>query len=415
MKKLDKGVIFARTFCALVVLNVCLPVHAGIEPFTAGVTQTVTYDNNYLRNDNNRKSELVSSTSVSVGLDKSYGRQRYTANVTGTAQRNRNFKQFSNDGYSASTALSTTIGANSYGSLSAQINRSLQNPDEQTGIRQAQSLTTRAASAFLLHGLYSRLGFSGNLQTTKTSYSISSVQDKDQIGGRVGLRYNPSDKLSFDLGYRQSDVELVNLNSTARNIERTDIDLTSAWFVSGYTNLRASVSLSKERRPGTTGFDFDGVTGSLAWDFTPGGRASYGLSFVRDTSNAGQGAAILVQSSAQTISAFTNPTQNLLTNTLNASMRYSVSSKLNLSAGLSYSQYSNVLNATGNNLVQLTDISGFQKANVNTSGLSVGFSFVPHRVLTLGCNLQGYSRSASRLAPAYQGESLGCSANIRLD
>jgi hypothetical protein len=414
MKKLDRVAGVVHLAGALAVMAAC-PARAGIEPFTAGVSQTVSYDNNYLRNDANRKSELVSSTSVSLGLDKSYGRQRYTINATGTAQRNRNFKQFSNDGYSASAALNSSIGANSYGALSAQITRSLQNPDEQTGVRQAQSVTTRAASAFLLHGLYSRLGVSGNLQTSKTIYSISSVQDKEQIGGRLGLRYNPSDKLSFDLGYRQSDVELVNLNSAARNIERSDIDLTSAWFVSGYTNLRASVSLSKERRPGTEGFDFDGVTGSLAWDFTPGGRASYGLSFVRDTSNAGQGSAILVQSSAQTIAAFTNPTQNLLTNTLSASMRYSVSSKLNLSAGLSYSQYSNVLNATGNNLVQLNDIRGFEKANVNTSGVSVGFSFVPHRVLTVGCNLQGYSRSASRLAPAYQGESLGCSANVKLD
>jgi hypothetical protein len=414
MKKLDR-VAFVVHLAGALAIMAASPARAGIEPFTVGASQTVSYDNNYLRNDANRKSELVSSTSVSLGLDKSYGRQRYTINATGTAQRNRNFKQFSNDGYSASAALNSTIGANSYGALSAQIGRSLQNPDEQTGIRQAQSVTTRAASAFLLHGLYSRLGVSGNVQTSKTTYSISSVQDKEQLGGRLGLRYNPSDKLSFDLGYRQSDVELVNLNSAARNIERSDIDLTSAWFVSGYTNLRASVSLSKERRPGTEGFDFDGVTGSLSWDFTPGGRASYGLSFVRDTSNAGQGSAILVRSGAQTISAFTNPTQNLLTNTLNASMRYSVTSKLNLSAGLSYSQYSNVINATGNNLVQINDISGFEKANVNTSGVSVGFSFVPHRVLTVGCNLQGYSRSASRLAPAYQGESLGCSANLSLD
>lgn len=386
-----------------------------IEPFSVTATQTVNYDNNYLRNDNAKQSELISSTSLSVGLDKSYGRQRYVATATGTAQRNRNFKRFSNDGYAVSASLSSSIGANSYGVVAAQLGRSLQNPDEQTGARTAQNVTTRTASAFLLHGLYSRLGGSVSMQTSKTSYSLQTLQDKDQVGGRVGLRYNPSDRLSFDLGYKQSDIELINLPTAARKIKRSDIDLTTVWFVSGYTNLRGAVAMSRERRPGTQGFDFDGVTGSLSWDFTPGGRTSYGVTISRDTSNAGQGTAISVQSDATTVASFSNPTQNLLTNSINASVRYSLTSKVNLSAGMGYSRYSNVLNASGNNVVQLTDISGFEKANVDTTSVNAGFSFSPLRLVSLGCNLQAYTRSKSRLSPAYKGEALGCSASVTLD
>jgi hypothetical protein len=388
---------------------------AGIDPFSITATESVSYDNNYLRNDNAKKSELISSTVLSLGLDKNYGRQRYTLSASGTAQRNRNFKQFSNDGYAMSASLSSSIGANSYGVVAAQLGRSLQNPDEQTGVRQAQSVSTRTASVYLLHGLYSRLGGTASVQTSKTEYSLTSAQDKDQVGGRLGVRYNPSDRLSFDLGYKRSDVELVNVAAAARKINRSDIDLNTAWFVSGYTNLRASVALSKERRPGTQGFDFDGVTGSLSWDFTPGGRTSYGLSFSRDTSNAGQGTSISVQSDAKTVASFSNPTQNLLTNTVSASMRYSLSSKINLSAGMSYSQYSNVLNASSSNLTQLTDISGFEKASVDTTGVNAGFSFQPYRLVSMGCNLQAYARSKSRLSPSYKGESLGCSASVTLN
>lgn len=386
-----------------------------IDPFSVTASETVSYDNNYLRSGTSRQSELISSTALTVGLDKSYGRQRYQASATGTAQRNRNFKRFSNDGYAVSASLSSSIGGNSYGALAAQLGRSLQNPDEQTGVRLAQNVTTRSASAFLLHGLYSRLGGSVNLQTSKAIYSLQSQQDKEQVGGRVGLRYNPSDRVSFDLGYKRSDVELINLNTAARKVNRSDIDLTTTWFVSGYTNLRGAVALSRERRPGTQGFDFDGVTGSLTWDFTPGGRTSYGVTISRDTSNAGQGTAISVQSDASTVASFTNPTQNLLTNSISASVRYSLTSKVNLSAGMGYSRYSNVLNATGNSLVQLTDISGFEKANVDTASITAGFSFSPLRLLSMGCNLQAYTRSKSRLSPSYSGESLGCSASLTLD
>lgn len=393
----------------------CASAQAGIDPFNVSVSETVSYDNNYLRNDNNRKSELISATSLTVGIDKAYGRQRYVVNATGTAQRNRNFKQFSNDGYSGAASFSTSIGANSYGSVSAQVSRALQNPDDQTGARAAQSVTTQSASAFFLHGVYSRLGATASVQTVKTDYSLSPVLDKEQVGGRVGLRYNPSDRVTFDLGYRRADIVLVNVAGAGRDINRSDIDLSTSWFVSGYTNLRGSVALSRERRPGTQGFDFDGVTGSLSWDFTPGGRASYGLTFTRDTSNAGQGSAINVLSDARTVSQFSNPTQNLLTNTLSASMRYSLSSKVGLNAGMSYSQYSNVLNASSASLGQLTDITGFEKANVQTTGINAGVNFQAHRLLNLGCSIQAYSRSKSRLSPSYKGESLGCSARLSLD
>ncbi|MEY4429493.1 MAG: hypothetical protein RLZZ182_2182 [Pseudomonadota bacterium] len=388
---------------------------AGIDPLSVTVSESVSYDNNYLRNDNAKKSELVSATSLTLALDKSYGRQRYTLSATGTAQRNRNYKQFSNDGYSVAASLSSSIGANSYGALAAQAGKSLQNPDEQSGVRQAQDISTRTASAYLLHGLYSRLGGTASLQTSKTEYSLTREQDKQQVGGRVGVRYNPSDRVSFDLGYKRSDVELVNITTAARKINRSDIDLNTSWFVSGYTNLRGSVAFSRERRPGTQGFDFDGVTGSLSWDFTPGGRTSYGVSFSRDTSNAGQGTSISVQSDATTVASFSNPTQNLLTNTLSASLRYSLTSKVKLAAGMSYSQYSNVLNASSTSVTQLNDISGFEKASVDTVGLNTGFSFQPYRMVSMGCNLQAYSRGKSRLGPSYKGEALGCTASLTLD
>jgi hypothetical protein len=400
-----------------VMLAACSGVHAGIDPFRVSVSQSVTYDNNYLRRDKALQSELVSSSTLTFGLDKAYGRQRYTLSASGTTQRNRNFKEFSNDGYGFSATVNSTIGANSYGALAVQSARSQQNPDEQTGLRRAQSVSTRTASAFLLHGLYSRLGGTANLSTTRTEYSVQTDQDKDQIGGRLGVRFSPSDRLSFDLGYKQSDIELVNITSAARTINRSDIDLTTTWFVSGYTNLRGSLALSKERRPGTEGFDFDGVTGSLSWDFTPGGRTSYAVTFSRDTSNAGQGTLFSIPTDSTTVTSFTNPTQNLLTNTLSASLRYALSSKVNLSGGVSHSQYSNALTGSNTSTNQLSDIRGFEKATVDTTGVSAGFSFAPHRLVSVGCNVLAYKRGKSRLTngEGYKGESLGCSANLSLD
>jgi hypothetical protein len=414
------GATIASLSCAAVFALAATSAHARIEPLSVSVQQDVSYDNNYLRNDAFRRSELISSTTLQLGLDKDLGRQRYTASLAATAQRNRNFTVFDNDGYSGSMSLSSTVGQNGYVSASASASRSLQDPNERTGTRTEQNVTARNLSVFGLLGVYTRLGLSTNLSTSQTRYSLLSAQDRDQVSARLGARYNVTDLLSFDLGVRRSQVELPNVDVSINRINRTDLDLASTWIITGYSNLRSSVAWSSERRPRTAGFDFDGLTGSLSWNFAPRGRTSYVVSVSRDTDNSGRGDSLnfvrddgLGNVERGTLN---NVSQNQLSTALNVGVNHALTSKVNLNGGVAYRRISDTFSGSSTStVIQLSDITSFQKASTDITSVRAGFTVAPRRFVSMGCSLEAYSRSQSRLGAAYNGESLGCNARLTLD
>lgn len=405
--------------CGVWALAASTAVQAGIDPFSITLSQRVTTDNNYLRNDANRVSDTLSVTSLGLGFNKSYGRQTYSARLTGSAQRNRTYTQYDNDGYSGSASIASTVGANSYLAASYSASRALQNPDEQTGVRINDKVTSRSASLFALHGVYSRLGLSANLSQSQTRYSLTTINDKDQVGGRLGVRFNPSDLISFDLGYRRSEVDLVNVAGAGNRINRGDIDLSTYWTVSGYSTLNGSLAYSQEKRPGVSGRDFKGLTGSVGWSFVPGGRLSYNVSVSRDTSNAGQGVNLDIERTnadgTKSSGTLNNLSQNLLSTTLNLGANYRFSTKLGFSANASYRRFKDALEGDLTGAVSASDVASLRASTANITTVSTGFNYAPIRNLSLGCNLEAFERTQSLKANGYRGEALGCTASFLMD
>lgn len=401
---------------ALVVASLCPWSSAVAEnnPLSLSVSQDLSFDNNFLRRSGGGPSDTTSLTAATVAYNKSYGRQNYGASVTANATRHNRFKDYDNDGYAVSLGMTTTVGSKGYLALQHSSSRSLQSPDDQTGQRYADTITSHATALSGRYGLYGRLGLNSTVSNSKTRYSLNTANDRDQMGLRVGVSYSPSDLLSFGAGVKKSEQKLVNAGD---KVNRYDYDLNTNWVITGYSSLSASVALTDEKRVVNEGLDYRGVTGSLRWGYTPGGKMSYSLSVSRDTASSGQGSGTLlvVDTDRSVVGSISNQTQNQLTTTLSANANWAATSKIGVGVGLNYSRFSDSREAE-----ILGTISGlesqFLPSDGRQFGASVSVTYSPVRSTRLGCTLQAYKRDQTRLnVSGYRGETLGCDATFSIE
>lgn len=400
---------------ALVVASLCPWSSAVAEnnPLSLSISQDLSFDNNFQRKSGGGPSDTTSVTAATVAYNKSYGRQNYGASVTANATRHNRFKDYDNDGYAVALGMTTTVGSKGYLALQHSSSRSLQSPDEQTGQRYADTITSYSTSLSGQYGIYGRLGLNSTVSSSKTKYSLNKANDRDQMGLRVGVSYSPSDLLSFGAGVKKSEQKLVNAGD---KVNRYDYDINTNWVVTGYSSLSASVALTDEKRVVNEGLDYRGVTGSLRWGYTPGGKMSYGLRISRDTASSGQGnGTLLFVNSDRSVSAISNQTQNQLTTTLSANANWAATSKIGVGVGLSYSRFSDSLEAEI--LGAISNLpSQFLPTNGRQYGASISVSYTPVRSTRLGCTLQAYKRDQARSnVSGYRGETLGCDATFSIE
>lgn len=400
---------------ALVVASLCPWSSAVAEnnPLSLSISQNLSFDNNFQRRSGGGPSDTTSVTAATVAYNKAYGRQNYGASVTANATRHNRFKDYDNDGYAVALGMTTTVGSKGYLALQHSSSRSLQSPDEQTGQRYADTITSHATSLYGQYGIYGRLGLNSTVSSSKTKYSLNNANDRDQMGLRVGVSYSPNDLLSFGAGVKKSEQKLVNAGD---KLNRYDYDLNTNWVVTGYSSLSASVALTDEKRVINEGLDYRGVTGSLRWGYTPGGKMSYGLRISRDTASSGQGSGtFLFVNSDQSVGAIRNQTQNQLTTTLSANANWAATSKIGVGVGLNYSRFTDSLEAeTIGNISGLE--SRFLPTNGRQYGASLSVSYAPVRSTRLGCTVQAYKRDQARSnVSGYRGETLGCDATFSIE
>lgn len=401
---------------ALVVVSLCPWSSAVAEnnPLSLSISQNLSFDNNFLRRSGGGPSDTTSVTAATVAYNKSYGRQNYGASMTANATRHHRFKDYDNDGYAASLGMTTTVGSKGYLALQHSSSRSLQSPDEQTGQRYADTITSHSTALSGQYGIHGRLGVNSTVSASQIKYSLNRANDRDQMGLRVGVSYSPNDLLSFGAGVKKSEQKLVNAGD---KVNRYDYDLNTNWVVTGYSRLSALVALTDEKRVINEGLDYRGVTGSLRWGYTPGGKMSYGLSISRDTTNSGQGngTVLVVGDDRSVLGAISNQTQNQLTTTLSATANWAATSKIGVGVGLNYSRFTDSREAE-----IIGNISGlesqFLPSNGRQYGASVSVTYNPVRSTRLGCTLQAYKRDQTRLnVSGYRGETLGCDATFSIE
>ncbi len=378
------------------------------------LSETLTYDTNILKDDRQKRSDTVSSTGVKVFLDKSYGRQQYTASVLGVFQRYKNQKDYDNDGYQIDLGLSSEIGARGLVSLEHDAGKTLQDVSGQGLTRYRETLTTRSTRLNGRYGLYGKWGLSGALNSDEVKYSNRDFQDQTTSGARLGLRYSPSDLLYFDLGLRKSESQRdkypffyndggLSKLSIGEKVDRTDINLVTRWVVTGYSILNAEISATNENYNKDNARDFDGFTGRATWQFTPRGKVSYSFALTRDTNNAG---GYTNTDPILGLLALEN-SQKRLTTGLQGTANWAATSKISANLGFTWRKLEEEEQDRARD--RITRTAGSYRS------ASVGLKYVPSRWLSFNCNVSSYKRSGTVLAVGYSGETYACTAGFVLN
>lgn len=390
-------------------------------PLGLMLSETLTYDTNILKDNANKRSDLVSSTGVKATFDKDYGRQNYRASVLGVFQRYRNLKDYDNDGYELNLGLSSQIASNGLIDIDHSRNRTQQELSEQGTVRYKEVLDSASTVISGRYGLYGRWGLTGLLSDDSVSYDVNRTLDQKTRGARVGLRYSPSDLLYFDVGVKKSKAELENypvyyvatlpnglpvgLSTIGDKLDRYDLNVISGWTVTGYSQLQAQFGWTREKHEIETERDFSGWTGRATWNYTPRGKVAYSLGLVRDTNNAG--GLLRPERDFGGVYEVRELAQRRLTTSIQGSATWSATAKISANLNFSLSRLEDERTD-----VELREV---RRASGNYRSISMGLVYKPTRSLTFSCDLKSYKRDTTTLAIGYDGESVACTAGFVID
>jgi len=378
-------------------------------PLYLTLSQSLTRDSNLLRDNNDRRSDTISVTTVAGGLNKAYGRQNYRVSASASRNAYSDNKQFDNDGYAVSAEVASEVGSNFKVTLNAGASRFLPNFEDQFNRTTRNTERNRQASVDVRYGLYGRWSVNAGASYSKVDYQVTESENKTSQSVFAGVRYLPSDLAYIGLTLYRTDTELPNrrlVTTTAvgEDIERTSLNLDTVWQVTGFSRLSGRLGVTSEKHPQDRRRDFDGLTGSASWTFTPAGKATYALSWVRDTNNEGGGT--FNSTAGQLFSA-----NKRLTNSLSATATWQATAKIKLNANYTHAQYEEDSELL---LAGVTPVSSDEQTG-RYNAVSLGVSYQPLRSVGLGCDMQRYDRTASVFSRAYDGNSVACRASFTID
>lgn len=407
---------------ALAASLVCAaPVQA--DPLALKLSETVTYDSNYARNETNQK-EVISTTGAGLTLDKNYGRQNYFLSGRVDYNKHKNFEQQDNTSYDIDGRFVSEIASNwavsVNGSSSLHLNSIENNQLNQRVVK--NEVSQHDAGLNVQYGVAGRWSLLGSLGYAKTSYSLDSYryQNRDQNSGGLRLVYNTSDLLNFGVGVSAANSEYPNqyVAGVPEEVKQRSLDFSTNYQVTGSSRLAAIVSYAQNKYRSDAVAEFKGVTGRLNWEYKPGGATTYGLGIARVTNNDGSGTGLrnnlgaLQEQTGREI----NTLLQSVTNSIDANVRWSPTAKLGFGASVSWDQYEVSRRVTG-----LDQDYGKSKSSYLVFGLSSNYQFA--RSLSLGCNVQRYKQTAETNPSAssgipridFDGNQVACTASFTID
>ena len=370
-------------------------------PYYIGLTQSFTHDSNVFRTANNPIADTTSGTGIVAGIDQQISRQRLYADGTVQVNRHRNVDQLDNTSYSLNAGLDwSTVeflsGTLRYTTARNQANFGLVGVPAATGNNLE---TTQQFLASARYGLTSDLAFDVSAEHRSLKYSDEASANRNytqNIGG-AGLRWGKPGILTFGVGGRLTKGTTPDYQPTdpkEDKLTRKDLDFTAEWVPTGFSTLRARISVTRETHTIATASDVDGQTGSLEWAYKPTAKLSFNTTLSRDT---GTETTFSIPSAEG--EAVKRVDDNRITNTARLGIKYEVTSKIMTGVNARYSKGSGG-STTGDD-------------KVNTYGLMA--SYEATRNFNLGCNYSHESRSANGFGlESYSVNLVGCTAQLLL-
>lgn len=351
----------SKTLLALSLAALGLQAHAENVPLSLTVSETLSRDSNLFRVSPDQYSiaDTVSSTGLKLALDKSYGRQRYTASLGTAINRYFDDKQLDNTSYDLSFGTSSEFADKGLFQLSGSATQNLarfdvanQNSANDTKNTQRNS----QVNAQFSYGGYGALNpyvsishFQQGFTSTNSNY-----QATNQNTYGLGTSYAIVPQLSVGTGIRLTR-GTINYDDglggeVIDNLKRRDIDLYSNWIATGLSTFYARISSTHEKdrydpnpNISLTDANSNSLTGEIKWNYTPQGRISYTLDITRDKGNVGRNSDLISSPTAVNgdviNSAKSTNENNRLSNIINGRIDFELTHKIKLNTSLSYTRY----------------------------------------------------------------------------
>lgn len=398
----------------------CGPGHAQQSPYYLSLSQQLSYDSNLFRvpDGASEQSDVISTTSVTVGVDQPIGRHR----VFGSASASRTLYRDNNDldssGYDVS--LGANVEATSRLSGNARIGASrrqasFSNYGALTGTASGRNLEdARTADLRIQYGGASILVLEGLANYNEVEYSATGFGTRDHrlhmFGG--GLRYQPGGPWTLGLTVRRTNGEYPSFAANlADEYDRTDVDLVATYTPTGASRITARLTKTKEDHDLDTSRDFNGVTGEVRWDYQVTGKVTLGVNVVRDTGSGSSGYTAVPPSGS--VPPGSEPTLSYLTdsrlsNRFGLDARWAATAKVVAGARLDYSR----------DRYDSSFVGGSGDSRGSTRSFRLTVDYTPTRVWLVQCGL-GYEQRTSDVVVGgldyeYSANTGFCSVTLRL-
>jgi hypothetical protein len=339
----------------------CMSAYAENLPLTLAITETVSRDSNLYRVEPGQYAvaDTVSSTGLKIGLDKSYGRQQYKASLGSAINRYFDSKNLNNTSYDLNFNAASEISDKGLISIYGNATQNLARFDVagyntvDTVKNTQKSSSTGGQLSYGGNGTLNPYVSINHFQQGFTATS-SNYQSSNQNTYGLGTYYSVVPQLNIGLGARitRGDIDYADGlgGSISNDLSRRDIDLTTNWIASGLSSLYARLSSTHETdhyapNPNIALLDTKtkSWTGEVNWQYTPQGRLSYSINYVRDQGNVGRS----YDNTSQFGSVLTDlgvtagklNENNRLADTLNAKLTWDLSYKIKINTSASYTRY----------------------------------------------------------------------------
>ncbi len=260
---------------------------AQMAPYYLDASQAIRYDSNLFRASTNEQSDIISTTSVTLGFDQPISRQRLFGHATGRYNLYRDNDQLNAPGYDIGAGINWEAASKLSGHALVNFSQNQAAFENYGALQQTQSGENLERVSLLdlraQYGGQSLLSVEALGNFTRVDYSNSAFTGREletrMLG--VGAGYRPNSDWQLGVRYRRTNGEYAG--GASDEYDRDDFDLTAQYQASGFSSLSARVSHTKEDHELQTTRDFSGVTGEVRWDYRPTGKLRLGASLARET------------------------------------------------------------------------------------------------------------------------------------
>lgn len=425
----------SKTLLAIAITALGASAHADNLPLSLSLSETLSRDNNLYRVEPGQYAiaDTVSSTGMTLGLDKSYGRQHYTANLGTALNRYIDSSQLNNTSYDVNLNISSEFADKGLLRLGGGATQKLARFDIANGDVINTNKNIKNTSYLNAQGSYGGYG-ALNPYVTYThfqqgfTYTNSNYQTANQNAIGLGTYYALVPQFNIGFGVRGTDGD-ISYDQTGNNqvlidhMHRRDIDLTANWVATGLSSLyaRLSATKSKDRYEGSNNgqqsSENEGWTGDINWSYTPQGRLSYYFDLSRDTGNTGRGAAgdIYNQPTGTYKPGSQNTENNRLSDTLNAKITWDASYKFKLNAAAYYTRYTlyrtSITTYTDGSVVPVNNPT----ETSHSSEYSIGGKYQFARWLDLYCDIKRLKRTEDTEYRPYNATVTACTGQFNIN